>query len=150
MALTRATRHLSHVSDIITQAAHAINRMTGDRARRYRVTSRQLAALLIIDDYPDITQGELARRMGFNKRLAAEMLPRLVRDGLIVKKRSPAHKGAYAISLTRKAKRRVDDYRAAQREIDRAVERAIGANNISTVENALANIIEMEADDGKS
>jgi DNA-binding MarR family transcriptional regulator len=129
---------------MIMEAALALGRMT----KRYGVTTRQLTALLVIDDYPEITQGELARRMGFNKRLASEVVARLVRDGMIVRRRSVAHKGAYALSLTRKAKRRADEYRAAQRAIDRRVERAIGADDLPVVEAALTNIIEMEAADG--
>jgi DNA-binding MarR family transcriptional regulator len=125
---------------MIMEAALALGRMT----KRYGVTTRQLTALLVIDDYPEITQGELARRMGFNKRLASEVVARLVRDGLIIKKQSPAHKGAYALSLTRKAKRRTDEYRAAQREIDRSVERAIG-DSLPMVEEAMTSIIDLEA-----
>lgn len=145
--LIRATkRRPTHVTDVIIQAGNALDRMTAARAKHLGVTPRQLMALLIVDAYPDITQGDLARRMGFDKRLASQVVSRLLGAGLLVRRRSAEHKGAYALSLSRKAKRRIDALRAAQHEVDRAVERTLG-DDIAVVEDSLLDVIEMERTD---
>jgi len=63
-------------------------------------TPRQFALLLCIHQNPGASQIELVRRSGIDRSTLAEMLRRLLRRGLVARRRTDGDKRANALRLT--------------------------------------------------
>ncbi|HEV3008239.1 MAG TPA: MarR family transcriptional regulator [Burkholderiales bacterium] len=100
------------------QRSHEIfNQAIGKRG----ITRQQTAVLLVLAEHPGASQQELSDASGFDRNTLAEISNRLIRKGLIERRRSDSDSRAYEVFLTaagsRLVKRILPDAHEVQRRI---------------------------------
>lgn len=60
--------------------------------------------LICLNRWEPLTQAELCRKLDLDKGAVAKMIPKLEKDGFVIKHTNPADVRAYLVSLTEKAK----------------------------------------------
>ncbi|MEZ5817272.1 MAG: MarR family winged helix-turn-helix transcriptional regulator [Hyphomicrobiaceae bacterium] len=90
------------VTTSLLQLVHRIDQKGGERFafRHPDVTLRQMLVLQAIAETPDGSQAALVRRTGIDRSTMAEIVKRLVRRGMISRRRSRTDERAYKVRLT--------------------------------------------------
>jgi DNA-binding MarR family transcriptional regulator len=91
--LRRSPVHLLH------QAEQAAGRLFAESALGF-VTLRQLVVLVAVSERDGLNQTELVERTGIDRSTLAEIIPRLVRKGLVQRRRSREDTRAKVLRLT--------------------------------------------------
>lgn len=95
----RIENSLLHMLHRASQIGHEqFARATGSSA----VTVRQLVVLSAIDAHPGASQTEIVRLTGIDRSTMADLTRRLLKAGLIARRRTKNDARAYAIRLTNK------------------------------------------------
>ena len=93
------------VSHLLRRAHFRAESLFVEELGRFGLTPRQKALLVMAYQHPGETQNQLAERIALDRNSFAEMLPRMIRRGLVRRVRAEADRRAYAIYLTDKGRR---------------------------------------------
>ena len=94
--LNQSPTHLLH------RAEQQANNVTDRVLRLYNLTQRKYVVLLILMDGATIAQNKLMRLTGIDRSTLADMLARMVGEGLLVSEQSPEDRRANLITITKK------------------------------------------------
>ena len=94
MALADSIMHLLH------RACQVADSIFNDEAGGIGLTTRQLAVLVAVDENRDVSQTGLVSATGIDRSTVAEIVKRLLKRGLIRRRRSRRDARTYAVRLT--------------------------------------------------
>lgn len=83
------------------------------------VTSVQFAALEILDEMPGLNQRQLGDELDVDRSTIADLVARMVRNGLIERSDDPADKRSYVLSLTADGRKQLETLRPRVEEVER-------------------------------
>jgi MarR family transcriptional regulator, temperature-dependent positive regulator of motility len=109
--LRRSPVHLLH------QAEQAAGRLFAESALGF-VTLRQLVVLVAVSERDGLNQTELVERTGIDRSTLAEIIPRLVRKGLVQRRRSREDTRAKVLRLTDEGRRLLDAAEPVAKNVD--------------------------------
>lgn len=104
------------------------------------LTPRQFAVLTVVDNNQGANQTEICNLSGVDRSTLAEMMRRLVRKGLIHRRRSKHDTRAYVLRLTDKGAHVLKSAEPLAKRVDEAVLRALG-NRGSPFLDSLATLV---------
>lgn len=139
-ALDRSPIHLLH------RASQCVDDLFG-RAVTSGLTPRQLALLATVANNPGCNQTILTARTGIDRSTMAEMMKRLLKKGLLSRRRSKTDTRAYVVTLTDNGARVLKSAEPLAKRVDEAVLRALGNRGPAFVDNlaTLARNLEVSA-----
>jgi len=111
----------------------ALSKFTGSLVRRAQqrhvavwlsevsaeITSVQYAALEILQRTPGVNQRQLGDELDVDRSTIADLVARMVRNGLIERSDDPADKRSYVLSLTASGKKQLANLRPRVEEVER-------------------------------
>lgn len=83
------------------------------------ITSVQYAALEILQRTPGVNQRQLGDELDVDRSTIADLVARMVRNGLIERSDDPADKRSYVLSLTASGKKQLANLRPRVEEVER-------------------------------
>jgi DNA-binding MarR family transcriptional regulator len=92
--LERSVTHLLH------RASQCATEMFSSESHNGTVTPRQLAVMTVVADNEGLSQTELVERTGIDRSTMADLMARLLRRGLVNRRRTREDARAYAIKLS--------------------------------------------------
>jgi len=99
------------------------------RGRHLRLRPGRFATLVIIGENPGMSQTALGRAAGRDKSSLTPALDELERRGLIRRERVPDNRRSYALSLTPKGRKWLDELMVPMRLHERDLDAAVGSAN---------------------
>ncbi len=105
------------ITHLLHRACQVADSIFNDEAGMTGLTTRQFAVLIAVAQNRDISQTGLVQVTGIDRSTVAEIVKRLLRRGLIKRKRTRLDARAYAVRLT-------DEGEALMREAEPAARRA--------------------------
>ncbi len=96
------------------------------RVRGFDIRPGRFAALALIGENPGISQTALGRASGRDKSTLTPALDDLVRRALVRRQRSASDRRSYALSLTPKGEKLLQELMAHARAHDRELDRIVG------------------------
>jgi DNA-binding MarR family transcriptional regulator len=105
------------ITHLLHRACQVADSIFNDEAGRTGLTTRQFAVLIAVAQNRDISQTGLVQVTGIDRSTVAEIVKRLLRRGLIKRKRTRLDARAYAVRLT-------DEGETLMREAEPAARRA--------------------------
>ena len=133
--LTRSPIHLLHRASQVVEEVFSTE-MTSDR-----LTPRQLAVLATVAQNEGLSQTGIVDRTGIDRSTLADIVQRLVRKGLLQRRRTKEDVRAYAVKLTDAGRHVLRTTEPLAKRIDRRVLDALPANRRDEFITALASII---------
>jgi DNA-binding MarR family transcriptional regulator len=106
-----------------------------------RVTARQLAVLMVIGEREGASQAEITEATGIDRSTTAEVMRRLVKKGLVQRRRSRADTRAYELRLTDEGNKALEAAEPVARRIDARVLDALPKARREAFVAALAAVI---------
>lgn len=79
--------HVAEIDKLIRRVSFVIKCRGRDILDEFRITTPQFNALLILKDSGDMTIGDLSNKMYLASSTATDLIDRMERDGLVVRKR---------------------------------------------------------------
>jgi DNA-binding MarR family transcriptional regulator len=92
--LDRSAMHLLH------RAGQCATEIFGSEARTSGLTPRQFAVLNVVADEEGLSQTDLVERTGIDRSTLADIVARLLRRGLLQRRRTKEDARAYAVKLS--------------------------------------------------
>ena len=96
------------------------------RVREYQMRPGRFAVLALIGENPGISQTALGRAAGRDKSTLTPALNDLVRRALVKRRRVASDRRSYALSLTAKGRRLLDELTLHARAHDRMLDEIVG------------------------
>ncbi len=109
-----------HVGYLVNRIARLGQRWLDLRLKKFGIAAAAVPVLAILKSEGASTQSELASRIGTEQPTMAQLLKRMERDGLIVRKANPSDARSAHVSLTNRAMRM---HPLARREMQKGYER---------------------------
>jgi len=135
-ALAASLTHLLH------RACQVADSVFNEEAGKTGLTTRQFAVLVAVANHRDISQTGLVQATGIDRSTVAEIVKRLLRRGLIRRKRTRLDARAYAVRLTEDGEALLSDaVPAATRAEERLRAAFDGADDVAVVTNALTRFV---------
>lgn len=104
MSEAEETRRLSDTpAMMILQSARLLTRLADSRFRELNMSASQVPVLVALKNGEKLSQKELTRLAGVEQSSMAQLLGRMERDGLIVRKTDPRDRRSSLVSLSPKA-----------------------------------------------
>jgi DNA-binding MarR family transcriptional regulator len=98
----------------LVKHAHArLSELTADALAPLRITGRELAVLVAIDDRVPLSQQEAARRLGVDRTTMVALIDDLEGKGLVRRQQDPADRRRNAVALTGSGRDTLDGATAA-------------------------------------
>jgi len=107
----RSPTHLLHQAEQAAERLFASNAMGS-------ITPRQLAVLVTVSENEDLNQTEVAERTGIHNASVAQIISRLVRKGLLQRRRSREDIRAKMLRLTDEGRRLLEAAEPMARNVD--------------------------------
>ena len=124
-------RHMSSVMGLETSAVHLLHRagqragdIFADEMSRVKLTPRQYAVLVSVAENEGLSQTGLVDRTGIDRSTLADIIRRMLRKGLLQRKRTKEDARAYSVRLTEEGRQLLD---AAKPGAQRAEDRLLSA-----------------------
>lgn len=135
-ALTTSLTHLLH------RACQVADSVFNEEAGRTGLTTRQFAVLVAVANNRDVSQTGLVQVTGIDRSTVAEIVKRLLRRGLIKRKRTRLDARAYAVRLTEEGEALLGEAEPAARRAEERLRSAFHDADVASVTSALAKLIE--------
>jgi DNA-binding MarR family transcriptional regulator len=135
-ALTSSLTHLLH------RACQVADSVFNEEAGTTGLTTRQFAVLVAVANNRDVSQTGLVQATGIDRSTVAEIVKRLLRRGLIKRKRTRLDARAYAVRLTEEGSELLGRARPAAMRAEERLRSAFGDLDVSGVANALTKLVE--------
>jgi MarR family transcriptional regulator, temperature-dependent positive regulator of motility len=133
--LRRSPIHLLHRAG---QSAEVV--FDAEMARA--VTPRQFAVMMTVARSQGLSQTGIVDATGIDRSTLAELVPRLVKRGLLQRKRTKEDARAYAVRLTKDGRRVLDRAEPLAKSVDEKVLGALPARQREEFMTALLTIVE--------
>jgi DNA-binding MarR family transcriptional regulator len=133
--LTRSPIHLLH------RASQAVEDVFSSEMKMERLTPRQLAVLATVSQNEGLSQTGIVERTGIDRSTLADIVRRLVKKGLLQRRRTKEDERAYAVRLTDGGRKVLRATEPLANRVDRRVLDALPANRREEFITALASII---------
>jgi MarR family transcriptional regulator, temperature-dependent positive regulator of motility len=136
----RSPTHLLHLAEQAAERLFAANAMGS-------ITPRQLAVLVTVSEHEGLNQTEVAERTGIHEASIAQIISRLVRKGLLQRRRSREDTRAKVLRLTDEGRRRLEMAEPMARNVDGLLLAVLPATERKPFLAALQSIVRnLEAD----
>jgi DNA-binding MarR family transcriptional regulator len=106
------------------------------------LTPRQLAVLLAVAGGEGANQQELTDRTGIDRSTMADIVRRLLRKGVLARRRTVDDKRAYAVTLTDEGRRLLRTAEPVAKRVDERLLKGLPADRRETFMAALTRIVE--------
>ncbi len=130
----------------LKRAQHALRLRVDDALRPLGLTAPQYAVLSAVELDAGISNASLARAAFVTAQSMHGVLANLIRDGLLLRERDPAHGRILRSSLTTSGRRVLIEAHARVREIENIMIAAIGAKEAKRLAAVLSNCADRLAD----
>jgi DNA-binding MarR family transcriptional regulator len=135
-ALSTSLTHLLH------RACQVADSVFNEEAGKSGLTTRQFAVLIAVANNRDISQTGLVQATGIDRSTVAEIVKRLLRRGLIKRKRTRLDARAYAVRLTEEGQALLGEAEPAAKRAEERLRIAFEGVDVSGVTAALAKLVE--------
>ena len=142
----------SDPATLLRQVARLYTRAQRKAAKNHGIRSTQCHILTELDRTQGITGGELARRLGLEKSWISRAVDALASGGLVAKGANPDDGRSWILSLTstgkrcaRRLQKALDDHAAGLLAHLTAAERALVANSLQLLRDALVKDAELDS-----
>jgi DNA-binding MarR family transcriptional regulator len=115
-------------------------------ASSHELTSRQYVVLGIVDEFGSRSQTFICERSGIDRSTLADIVGRMVKRGLLHRKRSREDARAYSVNLTDAGKRLLDEAKAASAVTEAFVLERLGS--ASAVKQFIASLEKLKSRKG--
>jgi DNA-binding MarR family transcriptional regulator len=105
------------------------------------LTPRQYAILVSVSQNPDISQTGLVEQTGVDRSTLADIVRRLVKKGLLQRKRTRRDARMYAVRLTQKGQSALNSIKPAANRVDQRLLSVLAAGQRSDFLGALGEIV---------
>ena len=105
------------------------------------LTPRQYAILASVSQNPDVSQTGLVEQTGVDRSTLADIVRRLVKKGLLQRKRTRRDARMYAVRLTQKGQTALNSVKPAAARVDQRLLSALGADERGPFIGALGEIV---------
>ena len=105
------------------------------------LTPRQYAILATVSQNPDVSQTGLVEQTGVDRSTLADIVRRLVKKGLLQRKRTRRDARMYAVRLTQKGQSALNSVKPAAARVDQRLLSVLGADERGTFIGALGEIV---------
>jgi DNA-binding MarR family transcriptional regulator len=105
------------------------------------LTPRQYAILATVSQNPDVSQTGLVEQTGVDRSTLADIVRRLVKKGLLQRKRTRRDARMYAVRLTQKGQNALNAVKPAAARVDQRLLSALGAEERGVFIGALGEIV---------
>jgi DNA-binding MarR family transcriptional regulator len=105
------------------------------------LTPRQYAILASVSQNPDVSQTGLVEQTGVDRSTLADIVRRLVKKGLLQRKRTRRDARMYAVRLTQKGQSALNSVKPAAARVDQRLLSVLGADERGTFIGALGEIV---------
>ena len=112
-----------------------------NEAGRTDLTPRQYAILTSVSQQPDISQTGLVEETGVDRSTLADIVRRLVKKGLLQRKRTRRDARMYAVRLTHKGQSALTQLKPAATRVDQRLLSALKADQRGSFIDALGEIV---------
>jgi len=136
VALTTSITHLLH------RACQVADSVFNEEAGKTGLTTRQFAVLIAVANNRDISQTGLVQATGIDRSTVAEIVKRLLRRGLIKRKRTRLDARAYAVRLTDEGEALLGEVEPAAQRAEERLQRAFSGRDVPALTEALVQLIE--------
>jgi MarR family transcriptional regulator, lower aerobic nicotinate degradation pathway regulator len=114
------------------------------------LTLRQLAILTAISRQDDLSQTDLVSITGIDRSTVAGIVSRLIRKGLLDRKRSPVDGRAYCVRLSKRGAKAIAGSDRLYSKVEKKLLTGVSAAEASQFVTTLKTILSAHADDGHS
>ena len=128
----------------LTRAARKIVTYYNRELAPFGLTAQQLIALGVLVFEEDLSLGQFARRLKMGKAGAATMVNRLEALGLVTKEPNPFDARLNVIKITDKARELHPKIQKTVLDLERTIERQMGASNLEEFVTHLSQFLELE------
>jgi MarR family transcriptional regulator, transcriptional regulator for hemolysin len=122
-----------NVGYLINRIARLSQRWLDARLKKFGIAGAAVPVLALLKSGEQLTQRELASRIGIEQPTMAQLLKRMERDGLIVRRANPEDGRSAHISLTDQATRRLPAVRRAMQEGYNLVTESFSERELATL-----------------
>ncbi len=133
--LDASALHLLH------RAGQCAEVLFSNEAGKSDLTPRQYAILSSVSQQPDISQTGLVEQTGVDRSTLADIVRRLVKKGLLQRKRTRRDARMYAVRLTHKGQSALSQLKPAAARVDQRLLAALKADQRSGFIDALGEIV---------
>jgi DNA-binding MarR family transcriptional regulator len=133
--LEASALHLLH------RAGQCAEVLFSNEAGKSDLTPRQYAILSSVSQQPDISQTGLVEQTGVDRSTLADIVRRLVKKGLLQRKRTRRDARMYAVRLTHKGQSALSQLKPAAARVDQRLLAALKADQRSGFIDALGEIV---------
>lgn len=138
---TSATLNAS-ITHLLHRACQLADSIFNEEAGRTGLTTRQFAVLVAVAHNRDISQTGLVQVTGIDRSTVAEIVKRLLRRGLIKRKRTRLDARAYAVRLTDEGEVLMRDAEPAAQRAEERLKSAFQKGDVPALTGALTRLIE--------
>lgn len=135
-ALSASLTHLLH------RACQVADSVFNDEAGKTGLTTRQFAVLIAVAQNRDISQTGLVQATGIDRSTVAEIVKRLLRRGLIKRKRTRLDARAYAVRLTEEGEMLLREAEPAARRAEERLRAVFHNHDMPSLTSALSQLVE--------
>lgn len=135
-ALKTSLTHLLH------RACQVADSVFHEEAGQTGLTTRQFAVLVAVASHRDISQTGLVQATGIDRSTVAEIVKRLLRRGLIKRKRTRLDARAYAVRLTEEGEALLGEAESAAMRAEERLRTAFDGGDVSGVAAALTKLVD--------
>jgi MarR family transcriptional regulator, temperature-dependent positive regulator of motility len=131
-----------------TSALHLLHRagqcaevLFTNEAAKADLTPRQFAVLICVSQNPDVSQTGLVDQTGVDRSTLADVVRRLVKKGLLQRKRTRQDARMYAVRLTSKGQNILSSVRPLASKVDQRILSVLRSDQRSSFIDALGEIV---------
>ena len=110
-------------------------------AAKAKLTPRQFAVLVAVGQSPDISQSGLVEQTGVDRSTLADVVRRLVKKGLLQRKRTRTDARMYAVRLTAKGQNILGSVRPLATKVDQRILSVLRTDQRASFIDALGEIV---------
>ena len=135
-ALSTSLTHLLH------RACQVADSIFNEEAGKTGLTTRQFAVLVAVGHNRDISQTGLVQVTGIDRSTVAEIVKRLLRRGLIKRKRTRLDARAYAVRLTDEGEALMREAEPAAGNAEERLKAALLKGDVQSLTTALTRLVD--------
>jgi DNA-binding MarR family transcriptional regulator len=125
------------IEELLRHVAVIIKKRGRDILSDFAITNPQFNALLVLDNHPDITMGELCDRLYLACSTATDLIDRMEKNGLLERRRDVDDRRVIRLRPTPKAKEVIDRVIQARRRYVKSILTKLEKKDIETLARSL-------------
>ncbi len=134
------------VIHLLHRANQSVSDIFSEQMRGETLTPRQFAVLSAISENEGLNQTHLVKETGIDRSTLADIIQRMLKKGLITRKRTERDGRAYSVFLTEMGQQILDESIPNVKNADQRILNAVPEHNREQFLNSLQSIIETVQD----